>query len=268
MKKAVIIDNGVGSNYLNQLDELSEIRMGFEMNTLRNSNKELYQILAKVYLIFEDMNKDKLELDSNLKFLKSKFKERQIKIQKNTSWLTVLIRYVFNADRVRSYNYNRVISYAKESGVSPEDLPQFIEEKGGIESCKKMMTRINSGEKEDLKFDMYDILENIDNFDSVVKIDLGETKLKIEDECKLVFTVGRLGADEKTIEVFGVVNSMTKKLRLKLLRLIVKDLFVHIGQSAEQIEAEDEENLAKVYNLMDKSSLYSKQAEEVMESVT
>ena len=130
------------------------------------------------------------------------------------------------------------------------------------------MTRINSGEKEDLKFDMYDILENIDNFDSVVKIDLGETKLKIEDECKLVFTVGRLGADEKTIEVFGVVNSMTKKLRLKLLRLIVKDLFVHIGQSAEQIEAEDEENLAKVYNLMDQSSLYSKQAEEVMESVT
>ena len=69
MKKAVIIDNGVGSNYLNQLDELSEIRKGFEMNTLRNSNKELYQILAKVYLIFENMNKNKSELDINLKFV-------------------------------------------------------------------------------------------------------------------------------------------------------------------------------------------------------
>ena len=238
------------------------------MNTLRNSNKELYQILAKVYFIFEDMNKDKSELDSNLKFLKSKFKERQIKIQKNTPWLTILIRYVCNADRVRSYNYNRVISYAKESGIPPEELPQFIEEHGGIESCKKIMTLKKSGKKLDIEFDIYEILENIDDFDSVAIIDLGETRLKIEDQCKLVFTVGRLGADEKTIELFGVVNSMTKQLRYKLLRLIAKDLFFHIGKSVEKIEAEHEENLAKVYKLMDQSSLYSKQKEGIMESVS
>ena len=99
-------------------------------------------------------------------------------------------------------------------------------------------------------------------------IDLGETRLKIEDQCKLVFTVGRLGADEKTIELFGVVNSMTKQLRYKLLRLIAKDLFFHIGKSVEKIEAEHEENLAKVYKLMDQSSLYSKQKEGIMESVS
>jgi hypothetical protein len=56
---------------------------------------------------------------------------------------------------------------------------------------------------EDIDFDIYQMLENIEDYDSVAKIDLGETKLKIEDDCKLVFTVGRLEADEKTIEIFG-----------------------------------------------------------------
>jgi hypothetical protein len=136
----------------------------------------------------------------------------------------------------------------------------------------------DSGKKIDIDHDIYDILENIDDYDSVAKIHLGETKLKIEDDCKLVFTVGRLGADEKTIELFGVVNSMSRQLRYKILKLIAKDLFVHIGKSVEQIEADDEETLAKVYKLMDQSfacpiynrsdgkgSLCDKHAEEALE---
>ena len=253
MKNLVSIDGGVGSNFINQLDELSEVRESFEMSTLRNSNKELYGILAKIYQIFEKMNENKSEFESNFAVLKSKFKERNIKIQKNTPWLTVLIRYVFNADRVRSYNYNRVISYAKASGIAPDELSQFIEEQGGIESCKKIMVLKDSGKKIDIDYDVYAILENIDSFDSVAKINLGETNLKIEDDCKLVFTVGRLGADEKTIEIFGVVNSMTRQLRYKLLKLVAKDLFAHNVKSVEQIEAEDEETLAKVYKLMEQS---------------
>ena len=281
MKKVVNVGSAIGTNFLNQLDELSDIREGYERSTLRNSNKELYEILSKIYRIFEDMNKDKSEFESNIKFLKSKFKERNIKIQKNTSWLTVLIRYDFNADRVRSYNYNRVITYAKESGIAPDELSQFIEEQGGIESCKKIMTLKKTGKKIDIDHDIYDILENLDDYDSVAKIDLGETKLKIDDDCKLVFTVGRLGADEKTIELFGVVNSMTRQLRYKLLKLIAKDLFVRIGKSVEQTEAEDEETLAKVYKLMDQSfscpvcnvshgegSLCDRHAEEALEVQT
>ena len=71
---------------------------------------------------------------------------------------------------------------------------------------------------------------------------------------------------------------MTRQLRYKLLKLIAKDLFVRIGKSVEQIEAEDEETLAKVYKLMDQSfacpicnvshgngSLCDKHAEEALE---
>ena len=54
------VENGVSvndSSYLTQLNELSKIREGFEKNTLNGSNKELYQILSKIYQIFNDMKK-------------------------------------------------------------------------------------------------------------------------------------------------------------------------------------------------------------------
>ena len=45
-----------------------------------------------------------------------------------------MIRYAFNVDRDRNYNYNKVIFYAKKSMVSQEDLPQFIDDKGRIQT--------------------------------------------------------------------------------------------------------------------------------------
>ena len=78
MKKVVNVGSAIGTNFLNQLDELSDIREGYERSTLRNSNKELYEILAKVYCIFEDMNKNLREAaksGSGLKVIGAGFKE-------------------------------------------------------------------------------------------------------------------------------------------------------------------------------------------------
>ena len=81
MKKVVNVGSAIGTNFLNQLDELSDIREGYERSTLRNSNKELYEILAKVYCIFEDMNKNKSEFESNIKFLKEGLQKSFLRIR-------------------------------------------------------------------------------------------------------------------------------------------------------------------------------------------
>ena len=59
------VENGVSGNdssYLIQLNQLSEIRESFEKNTLNGSNKELYQILSKIYQIFSDMKTVRLQM--------------------------------------------------------------------------------------------------------------------------------------------------------------------------------------------------------------
>ena len=228
--------SGNDSSYLTQLNELSEIRESFEKNTLNGSNKELYQILSKIYQIFSDMktNKSKFDID----FLKYALKDMNIKFQKNSPLLTILIRFVFNSDRTRSYNYNRVISSAIQANVSPENLPKFIEEQGGIEECKKTFVRKSSSLEKEEKINtrIQDVLDNIDNFESLSNIELGNTKIKLDDDCKLIITVGRLSSDEKSIELFKVIDSMNKSLENKILKIISKDLHSEIEQSRVQTQ--------------------------------
>jgi|Laugresbdmm110dd_1035094.scaffolds.fasta_scaffold67648_1 hypothetical protein len=228
--------SGNDSSYLTQLNELSKTREDFEKNTLNGSNKELYQILSKIYQIFDDMKKNKSKFD--IDFLKYALKDMNIKFQKNSPLLTILIRYVFNSDRTRSYNYNRVISSAIQANVSPENLPKFIEEQGGIEECKKTFVRKSSSLEKEEKINtrIQDVLDNIDNFESLSNIELGNTKIKLDDDCKLIITVGRLSSDEKSIELFKVIDSMNKSLENKILKIISKDLHSEIEQSRVQTQ--------------------------------
>ena len=133
--KTVVLND----SYINHLDQLSVIRDEFENKTLRGSNKELYKILSDVYSLFIEIDSNKSKYD--IVKLKRILKEKGFKIQDNTPLLTLLIRYVFNSDRTRSYNYNRVISSAHQREISPEKLSDFIEEEGGIEECKKRFVR-------------------------------------------------------------------------------------------------------------------------------
>ena len=233
------VENGVSGNdssYLTQLNQLSEIRESFEKNTLNGSNKELYQILSKIYQIFSDMKTNKSKFD--IEFLKSALKEMKIKSQNNSPLLTILIRYVFNSDRTRSYIYNRVISSAIQANVSPENLPKFIEEQGGIEECKKKFVKSSTTlENEEMKIlQIQNVLDHIDNFESLSNINLGNSKLEIKNDCKLIITIGRLSSDQKSVELFKVLDPTNKPLENKILNIISRDLNKQIEQSKVQTQ--------------------------------
>jgi hypothetical protein len=179
-------------------------------------------------------NKSKFDID----FLKYALKDMNIKFQKNSPLLTILIRYVFNSDRTRSYNYNRVISSAIQANVSPENLPKFIEEQGGIEECKKKFvkssTTLENEEKKILQ--IQNVLDHIDNFESLSNINLGNSKLEIKNDCKLIITIGRLSSDQKSVELFKVLDPTNKPLENKILNIISRDLNKQIEQSKVQTQ--------------------------------
>ena len=230
--KTVVLND----SYINRLDQLSVIRDEFENKTLRGSNKDLYKILSDVYSLFIEIDSNKSKYD--LLKLKITLKDRGFKIQNNTPLLTLLIRYVFNSDRTRSYNYNRVISSAHQREISPGKLSEFIEEQGGIEECKKKFVRSNKSlEKEEKKnTEINNVLEYIDSFESLSTINLGNTKLKIENDCKLIITVGRLSSDQKSVELIKILDPINKPLENKVLKLISSDLDFELKKYKIQTE--------------------------------
>lgn len=201
-----------------QLEVMKVENENFETNELSRSNKTLYSLLGQVYEVFKSVEKKDKETSDHLKSI---LKQRGVKVQKNTPFLTVLIRYVFNSDRSKSYNYNRVISSAIQKGVSPKDLPSHIDEMGGIEECKK--DYIPSQKTIDKKQRMSDLIGSIQGEFMGMEI-LGTIKttkqIKKVDGCQFVFTVGRLGEDGKTIELVEVLSEMNKVMEKTALKLM------------------------------------------------
>lgn len=205
-----------------KLDVMKVQNEQFETNELNRSNKTLYSLLGQVYEVYKSVEKkDKLTSDH----LKSVLKERGVKVQKNTPFLTVLIRYVFNSDRSKSYNYNRVISSAIQKNISPKDLSSHIEEMGGIEECKKdyIPSQRTIDKQQSLKDSMEMIQTEFVNLDSFYTVK-NTKEIKKMDDCQFVFTVGRLGEDGKTIELVHVLTEMNKTMEKTALKMMSKQL--------------------------------------------
>jgi len=210
----------INQQIVTKLDVMKVENEKFETNELSRSNKTLYSLLGQVYEVFQSIGEEDKE---TLKHLKEIMTKRGVKIQSNTPFLTVLIRYVFNSGRSKSYNYNRVISSAIQKGISPKDLPSHIEEMGGVEECKK--DYIPSQKTIDKKQTLKDLIEAIQHnfvgmeFFHSVKTD---KEVKKVDGCQFVFTVGRLGEDGKTIELVEVLTEMNKVMEKTALKLMSK----------------------------------------------
>ena len=122
-------------------DALVKQRENFEQNEYARSNQRLYEILAEVLEMYEQASVSKSTLSETVKQFKTKLEASKVRIQTNTLALTLFVRYVFHTDRQRSLNYSRTLQAAIQQGVSAKQLAQFIEDCGGVESCKKQFTK-------------------------------------------------------------------------------------------------------------------------------
>lgn len=151
------------------IDLLVKQREDFEQNEFARSNKRLYEILSEVMKAFEKASETKALLVETVKQMKATLEAKQIRIQTNTPALTLFVRYVFRSDRQRSMNYSNTLQAAIQKGIKAEGLASFIEECGGVESCKKEFTK----SKETLEKE-----QAIQTAMPLVKESLEESKLK------------------------------------------------------------------------------------------
>ena len=140
-KKIVLATEVVAANIIAKANYLVKQREDFEQNEFARSNQRLYQILAEVLDMYLEASKSKTLLKDSVALLKSALQADNVRVQTNTLALTLFVRYVFRTDRQRSMNYSRTLQAAIQQGISAKQLAQFIEDCGGVESCKKQFTK-------------------------------------------------------------------------------------------------------------------------------
>ena len=228
VKEVIVVKATVAptlDSIIKRVDDLVKEREKFEAITLARSNQELYGILGKVQSLFLDASKDAACLKESLEHLKSILRSRGIKVQVNSPAITVFVRYVFNSDRKRAYNYTRTLMAAIKANVLPENLADFIEGKGGVEECKKDYSKsIDTLAKEQALASAVDVIKvELETMDPEEIVSIGDTSVHLSDDCDYAFVIARPGPDN-TLELLRTIPTTTKAMESSAIKELAKAL--------------------------------------------
>lgn len=122
-------------------DKLVEQREQWQQNEYARSNARLYEILSCVLAMWQQVKDDRELRIETVKQMKAALSAAGVRVQMNTLALTLFVRYVFRTDRNRAMNYSRTLQAAMAAGIDSKDLADFIERSGGVEECKRQMSK-------------------------------------------------------------------------------------------------------------------------------
>lgn len=124
-----------------QLDGLVVKRKQWEATDYKKANEGLYSLLASCLDVFN--SKFVNAGDDDKKTLRGELKNRLtadgVRVQRNTTTLTMFVRFVFGSDRKRAHGYTYVLKAAISYEVAAASLPGWIVDQGGIEEVRKRM---------------------------------------------------------------------------------------------------------------------------------
>jgi hypothetical protein len=126
---------------ISQLDGLVSQRKQWESTDYKKANEGLYSLLANCLEVFKSKFVD--ADDSDKKTLRNDLSARLtaegVRVQRNTTTLTMFVRFVFGSDRKRAHGYTYVLKAAISYEIPAANLPNWIIEQGGIEEVRKRM---------------------------------------------------------------------------------------------------------------------------------
>lgn len=118
--------------FLNESDALYQLGVKYETEVVARGHQALYELLASIYslaLRIEDSTAKEKIIELMRKQLKEKF---DIKLNKNTSPMSALVRYVVRTDKMSASRYSKVLQVAREENLSAQELPAYIARRGGV----------------------------------------------------------------------------------------------------------------------------------------
>ena len=118
-----------------RLENLIVERQVWEDEVFRASNDRLYSILQDCYALYVKAGtRDEAKALNDALAQHANLKGFALKASAHT--LTKIVKCVFGADRRRASAYSIALRTAHAARIKPDDLPQFIREKGGVEEVR------------------------------------------------------------------------------------------------------------------------------------
>lgn len=134
MKKSlkVVIDQ-----ILSEGDALSVKQDDFYGKYIVQANFDLYDLLADIMRYSDSilLSKDKIDIIAQMRSVLSS--KHNIKTQKNSSDLLIIVKYVVRTSRKTAHVYARVLDIAYRQDVMADELSDFIRENGGIDRIRE-----------------------------------------------------------------------------------------------------------------------------------
>lgn len=119
-----------------EADEVAKQHEVYHEQYVVSANEILYKLLASMLQVC-------LEVESSgedarvVKEMRSKLKsDYGIKTQANSRASSIVVRYIVRSSRKTAHVYGRVIEVAMANKITPEQLPDFIRDRGGIEEIR------------------------------------------------------------------------------------------------------------------------------------
>ncbi len=208
----------------------------YETETLARSNKELYNILSDVYKLFKQAVSDNCLKDA-IKSMRGTLAKRNIRVQNNTNALTVFVRYVFNNDRKRAYNYASTLQAALQADVDEDGLAEFIESKNGVEECKREFRKSDETKSKEaqLAAAALCVVDEMSSMQAQKVVKLADARAELAEGTQFVFVIARTNKDGM-LELLHVVNKTTVAMQNAAVKELAK-LYVEKQGAAKTIAA-------------------------------
>lgn len=213
-------------------------RETFEKEELARSNKALYSILTKVYTLFTEAVNDKC-IKEAAKAMREQLKKRGVKVQSNTPALTCFVRFVFNSDRKRAYNYANTLAAAIDDEIKPENLATFIEGGNGVEEIKKAHKMKDETKKriDAVNTASNDALDILRTMKAVETVTMPKASVDLSDGVEFAFIVARSLGNGK-FELLRAVPKSTKSMQSAAVKELAKDLIDVAAKAKNETKAQ------------------------------
>ena len=201
------------TDVINQANKLFEQREQFETVTLARTNDALYKLLADVYALYKEAAASDKCIKESVASMRDELKTRGIVTQINTPKITVFVRYIFNSDRKRSYNYTQTLLAAIAAKIEPENLAEFISDNSGVEEIKRgrkvepEVTKL----KEDIEKALPHVQAELESMSPIASVTMPGSSVDLNDDTKYAFIVARIGANGE-LELLKTVPKTTVAL--------------------------------------------------------